>query len=141
MGQTLPDESVERGISETLLVHVPLGVLGASTIYSAILGWLERKYPIKPDHTLAEVVGGVLLTLVPVALAARNKTELHWRVYEGSIWRCFFAAGMPIVLWQLGEAVARQIELLRYATSSARRSDDLDADHTSPLASGSRERS
>jgi hypothetical protein len=107
-----------------LAVHVPLQVMGLSVGYAAALGVLERKFPlIKPDHIWAEVAGGVLITLLPVSLAARQLWPEEavvdpqgWRIYESTIWRAFVASGTPIILWQLGEAVVRRRELLSYRT-------------------------
>lgn len=116
--------------SRRMAITVPLQVLGVSAGYAAALGWLERKFPsIKPDHIWAEVAGGVLVSLVPVSLAAHQLSDdearaLPWEDYEGAVWRSFCAAGIPIILWQLGEAVFRRTELLSYnadqQSSSAR---------------------
>jgi hypothetical protein len=119
---------------DELLIRVPLQVAGLSTIYSIILGQLERRYPIKPDHTWAEVAGGVLISLVPVALAARRRPGLSWQTYENAVWRSFFASGTPIILWQLAEAVVRHVELLRYTAERDGRSVSANADSTTPLA-------
>ncbi len=109
-----------------LLTAVPVQVAGLSIAYAGALGWLERKFPdIKPDYIWAEVVGGVLVSLVPVAMQARQHPEttpddlpppLHWQTYEGSVWAAFIAAGAPIVLWQLGESFLRRVELIDYVT-------------------------
>lgn len=125
---------------DTLLFVTPLQVMGLSTVYAAGLHWLERRYPIKPDHTWAEVMGGVVISLLPVALAARKRGSIDWQLYEHAVWRSFLAAGMPIILWQLGEAVVRHGEFLQYTAKRSARSDDYDADATTSLASGSRGR-
>ncbi len=104
-----------------LLVSVSLQVSGLSVLYAGGLSWLERQFPlIKPDHIWAEVAGGVLITLVPVALTARRLTSqpdsnLSWRDYEAAVWCAFGASGVPIILWQLGETLVRRAELLQYA--------------------------
>lgn len=139
MTEIVPGSDTNRA-QEELLVNVPLTVLGLSTIYSSVLGWLERRYPIKPDHTWAEVAGGVLITLVPVAYSARRYPDLNWRTYEAAVWRCFFASGVPIILWQLGEAVIRQVDLLNYAAQRDARSEIAHADDTPSLADRGGER-
>lgn len=117
-----------------LTVEVPLTVMGLATVYAATLSFLERRYPLKPDHIWAEVAGGVLISLVPVALRARKNPQLDWRNYEGAIWRSFIASGTPIILWQIGEAVVRHMELLRYtATREPTQTDDY-ADDTTAMA-------
>jgi hypothetical protein len=131
-----------------MLVNVPIRVMGLSVAYSVALGWLERKFPnIKPDHIWAEVAGGVLISLVPVALEARRqsrklegKDTLQWQTYEGAVWRAFFASGTPIILWQLGEAIFRHMELMKYTTHGEGRSIEIDAHGTTALASGGGER-
>jgi hypothetical protein len=102
---------------------VSLQVIGLASAYSTMLSLVERKYPgVKPDHIWAEVVGGVLITLLPVAIAARQdqhaptEQPMTWQTYEGMVWQSFFAAGMPIVLWQITEALSRHVELLSYTT-------------------------
>lgn len=142
MDQLLQDKS-----ETTMLVNVPLQVTSLSVAYSFSLGWLERKFPnIKPDHTWAEVAGGVLLSLIPVGLEARRRTRyepdnpLHWQTYEAAVWRAFIASGTPIILWQLGEAVFRHMELMRYTTQHERRSLEIDAYDTTALAGGGGER-
>lgn len=122
--------------ADELLIRVPIQVAGLSVIYSVVLGQIERHYPIKPDHTWAEVAGGVLISLVPVALAARKHRALDWRIYENAVWRSFFASGTPIILWQIGEAVVRHVELLRYAAEREVRSVSANADSTTTLANG-----
>lgn len=125
---------------DDLTVGVPLTVLGIATAYAAALGYLERRFPIKPDHIWAEVAGGVLISLVPVALAARRHPDLDWRLYEGAIWRNFIASGTPIILWQIGEAMLRQMELMRYAAAREQHTPESYADDSTALASRSGER-
>jgi hypothetical protein len=110
---------------------VPLQVMGLSAGYAAALGWLERKFPsIKPDHIWVEVAGGVLVTLLPVTIAAhrmhseQEKEAIHWQTYEGTVWRAFFSSAIPVVLWQLGEAVVRRTELLSYSPDNT--TDDME---------------
>lgn len=126
-----------------LLIEAPKQVFGLAIAYAATLGWMERKFPrIKPDHIWAEVAGGVLLSLIPVALAARRyaavaEAEQGWQIYEGAVWRAFMASGTPIILWQLGEAVLRHSELLHYTVQVHGRGFDYDADHSAALATRS----
>jgi hypothetical protein len=143
-----PSESNET----KMLLKVPMQVMGLSIAYSVCLGWLERKFPnIKPDHIWAEVAGGVLISLVPVALEARRQrqrsqdekdhtTDLHWKTYEGAVWRAFFASGTPIILWQIGEAVFRHMELMKYTAYGEGRSANVNAHGTETLASRGGER-
>lgn len=119
---------------EQLAISIPAQVFGISTLYAAALSYLERRYPIKPDHTWAEVAGGVLISLVPVALAARKARHLDWRIYEGTIWRSFIASGTPIILWQIGEAMLRQMELLSYTSARELKNVESYAYDTTPLA-------
>jgi hypothetical protein len=119
---------------DRLAVNIPVKILGISTIYAATLSYLERRYPIKPDHIWAEVAGGVLISLVPVALAARKMRHLDWRIYEGTIWRSFIASGTPIILWQIGEAMFRQMELLSYTSARELKNIETYAYDTTPLA-------
>ncbi len=118
---------------ENVLLRVPLQVLGLSMIYATLLSRLERHFPIKPDHTWAEVTGGVVVSLAPLALEARRHSKLDWRTYETTLWLSFFASGAPIILWQLGEAMMRQYELLRYTGSRERKRVDY-GDTTTSLA-------
>lgn len=127
-------EHEPTALPDGLTVSVPLQVLGLSTMYSAALYYLERRFPIKPDHTWAEVAGGVLISLVPVALSARKAQHVDWRLYEGAIWRSFIASGAPIILWQIGEAVFRQMELLSYTSARELKNLDTYADDTATLA-------
>jgi hypothetical protein len=109
-----------------LLVKVPLRVMAASMGYALALAMAERKMRLKPDHEWVEVALGVGLALVPVALEAHaieeeqghtNAPPIAWETYEGAIWRCFLAAGAPIILWQVGETMMRKLELMRYLTT------------------------
>ena len=106
-----------------LLIKVPLVVMGVSAGYAATLALIERKFHLKPDHEWLEVAIGVGLTLVPVAVEAhvieqerqKNSAEpVNWKTYEGAIWRSFLASGAPIICWQIGEAVFRKLELMKY---------------------------
>jgi hypothetical protein len=124
-----------------LTVEVPLTVMGLATVYAAALSLLERRFPLKPDHIWAEVAGGVLISLLPVALRARKNPQLDWRSYEGAIWRSFFASGTPIILWQIGEAMLRHMELIRYTATREQHIDTHPyADDTTTLAVRSGER-
>ncbi len=118
--------------SRHMAITVPLQVMSVSTGYAAALGWLERKFPsIKPDHIWAEVAGGVLVTLIPVMLAAHRKETspdnetIVWQDYEGAVWRSFCAAAVPIILWQLGESVVRRTELLSYSYNTHRKNEGM----------------
>lgn len=122
--------------NDRITFGIPLQVLGLSTAYAAILSVLERKLPIKPDHIWAEVAGGVLISLLPIAVAARREPTIDWRTYEGSIWRSFIASGTPIILWQLGEAMLRELELLKYTADRERRSLGSYADDSTAMAFG-----
>jgi hypothetical protein len=133
MTASRPDSRMPAS-EDRLAVSIPAGVLGLSTLYAAALSYLERRYPIKPDHIWAEVAGGVLISLVPAALAARQARQLDWRIYEGAIWRSFIAAGTPIILWQLGEAILRQMELLSYTSARELKNIETYAYDTTPLA-------
>lgn len=127
-------------MEEQMQLTIPAQVFAASSGYAALLALLERKYPtIKPDHTWAEVAGGVMIALVPVAVAARrslqtNGNGISWQAYEGAIWRSFIAAGAPIILWQLGESVMRHVELMQYTTRQQQRSATYGSATTDPPA-------
>ncbi|WP_298400755.1 hypothetical protein [uncultured Chloroflexus sp.] len=126
--------------ADHLAVQLPLQVMGLSTIYAATLEFLQRRYPtVLPDHLWAEVAGGVVLSLAPVALAARRLSGLDWRRYEDLVWRSFVAAGIPIILWQLGENVLRRRAAEDYLRRSRRSAVDY-ADDTTPLANRIRDR-
>jgi hypothetical protein len=132
--------SLAEESSSDPMLGLPLMTMGLSTAYAAALSYLERRLPIKPDHTWAEVAGGVLITLVPVAIAARRQPDMDWRQYEAAVWRSFIASGTPIILWQIGEAMLRQIELLRYAATREQASVEMYADDPSTMADRSGER-
>jgi hypothetical protein len=123
-----------------MAIEIPATVLGLATVYAATLSFLERRYPLKPDHIWAEVAGGVLISLVPVALRARRQPQLDWRGYEGAVWRSFIAAGTPIILWQIGESVLRHMELLRYTAARELTDSYAYADDSTPLADRGGER-
>ncbi|NTU82602.1 MAG: hypothetical protein HGA45_25075 [Chloroflexales bacterium] len=134
------DNSQQEALPDGLTVSVPLQVLGLASVYAATLSYLERHFPIKPDHTWAEVAGGVLISLVPVALSARKARHLDWRLYEGTVWRSFIASGTPIILWQIGEAMFRQMELLSYTSARELKNPDIYAHDTTAMAIRSGER-
>jgi hypothetical protein len=120
--------------TDHLAVQLPLQVIGLSTMYAAALQFIQRRYPtLAPDHLWAEVAGGVVLSLAPVAVAARRVRGLDWRHYEELVWRSFVAAGIPIILWQLGESVLRRREAEEYLRRT-RRSVVEYADDPTPLA-------
>lgn len=120
--------------ADHLAVQLPLQVMGLSTAYAATLELLQRRYPtVLPDHLWAEVAGGVVLSLAPVALAARRLRNLDWRNYEDLVWRSFVAAGIPIILWQLGTNALRRREAEDYLRRTRRSAVDY-ADDTTPLA-------
>ncbi|MBO9312368.1 MAG: hypothetical protein J7456_02140 [Chloroflexus sp.] len=120
--------------ADHLTVQLPLQVIGLSSVYAATLSLLQRRFPtVLPDHLWAEVAGGVVLSLAPVALAARRLGHLDWRRYEELVWRSFVAAGIPIILWQLGENILRQQATEEYLRRPRRSAIDY-ADDTTPLA-------
>jgi sulfate adenylyltransferase subunit 1 (EFTu-like GTPase family) len=81
-----------------------------------------------------------MITLVPVAIVARRQPDMDWRQYEAAVWRGFIASGTPIILWQIGEAMVRQIELLRYAATREQAPVEDYADDSSTMATRSGER-
>lgn len=123
-----------RPDQDALLNRVVIGTLSLSTAYAMLLSRLERRYPIKPDHIWAEVAGGVVVSLLPLALEARRSPELSWQKYEQTLWMSFFASGAPIILWQLGEAILRQHELLHYMGHRAFAVAEDHADNSTSLA-------
>lgn len=137
---TSRDAARQPSSPDGLTVGLPLKVLGLATGYAAALSYLERRLPIKPDHIWAEVAGGVLISLIPVALSARRDPQLDWRRYEGAIWRSFIASGTPIILWQITEAMMRQIELLSYTAGREQKNAEVYAHDTPALAAGGGDR-
>lgn len=107
-----------------LITTVPAKVLALSLFYAAVLAWLERRFQaIRPDYIWMEVVGGVLISLVPAAIQARQNEQfagLSWKTYESTVWMSFFASGAPIILWQLGETFIRRVQLMNYVLRSRR---------------------
>lgn len=81
-------------------VAVAAFVLGLA--YSLALAYLARQLPTNPNYTALEVVGGVLLSLLPVALTARYEARfagLAWRTYERMVFVAFAGFGLPVIFW------------------------------------------
>lgn len=94
-----------RPVKTVVVVAAVLGLLS-----SLALAFLERRYAIIPDYTALEVVGGVILALLPVALTARHEARfggLTWRAYERMVAAGFAGTGLPILIWQGIEVVLR----------------------------------
>ncbi len=94
-----------RPVHTVALIALLLGL-----VYSLVLAWAERRLPIIPDYITAEVMGGVLISLIPVALAARHEARfggLSWRIYEQMVAVAFIGTGVPIVAWQVVEYILR----------------------------------
>lgn len=94
-----------RPVKTVAAVAAVLGLLS-----SLALAALERRYAITPDFTALEVVGGVILALLPVALTARHEARfggLTWRTYERMVAAGFVGTGLSIILWQIVEFVLR----------------------------------
>ncbi len=127
-----------------LLIKVPIRVMAVSTGYAAALALLERRLRLKPDHEWLEVAVGVGLTLVPVAVEAHSIEQerkvniadslIDWKTYEGAIWRSFMASGAPIIFWQIGEAIVRKWELMKYLTKTENGRSGTDADTATQMA-------
>lgn len=96
-----------RPIQTVAVAAFILGLLS-----SLALAYLERRLPITPDYTALEVIGGVILALLPVMLTARYEARfagLSWRTYERMVCAAFAGASLPIVCWQLIELVLRHV--------------------------------
>jgi hypothetical protein len=94
-----------RPVKTVAVVAFVLGVL-----YALSLAYLERQYPINPDYTALEVVGGVVISLLPVFFTARYEARLaglSWRTYERMVCVGFIGSGLPILIWQAIEFVVR----------------------------------
>lgn len=134
-------------INARLLLKVPFRVMALSTSYAAALALLERKLRLKPDHEWLEVAVGVGLTLVPIAVEAhaieqvyaeeQRSKNIDWKIYEGAVWRSFLASGAPIIFWQIGEAIVRKWELMKYLTKTDDGRSETDANTTIEMANGS----
>ncbi|NJP05964.1 MAG: hypothetical protein HC837_10250 [Chloroflexaceae bacterium] len=120
MNETAHEQSGMARLRELDLLHILIQVTSISATYALVLAWLERRWPrMKPDHIWAEVVGGVMISLMPVALEARQTARsvqqshapLNWQSYEQAVWLAFVAAATPIMLWQLSEATHRQTRI------------------------------
>jgi hypothetical protein len=132
-----------------LLIKVPVRVMAVSTGYATALALLERRFRLKPDHEWLEVAVGVGLTLVPIAIEAHTieqerKTNIKdalidWKTYENAVWRSFMASGAPIIFWQIGEAIVRKWELMKYLTKTENGRSAKNADTAVEVANGSRE--
>lgn len=95
-----------RPVKTVAVVAFALGV-----VYALALAYLERRLPINPDYTSLEVVGGVVLSLAPVAITARYEARLAgvtWRCYERMVCAGFIGSGLPIIIWQAIEFVLRR---------------------------------
>ncbi len=132
-----------------LLIRVPVRVMAVSTGYATALALLERRFRLKPDHEWLEVAVGVGLTLVPIAIEAHTieqerKTSIKeslidWKTYENAVWRSFMASGAPIIFWQIGEAIVRKWELMKYLTKTENGRSAKNADTAVEVANGSGE--
>jgi hypothetical protein len=131
-----------------LLIKVPVRVMAVSTGYATALALLERRFRLKPDHEWLEVAVGVGLTLVPIAVEAhaieqeRQATKdilIDWKTYENAVWRSFMASGAPIIFWQIGEAIVRKWELMKYLTKTENGRSRRDAHTAVEVANGSGE--
>jgi hypothetical protein len=99
-----------RPVRPLLTVFFTALLLGLS--YSLALAYLERRLPIIPDYTALEVVGGVILTMLPVAFTARRTarlTMLTWQSYERMVVIAFLGTGLPVLTWQLIEFIVRRV--------------------------------
>ncbi len=80
----------------------PLITIGSlATGYAIVLDRLERRLPIHPRYIWVEVVGGVLITMLPVMIARRTTPSMTADEYEQLVLAGFVASGAPIILWQL----------------------------------------
>jgi hypothetical protein len=91
---------------------VLLSGLLVGILYAIALAFAERRWPINPDYTALEVIGGVLLTGLVVGVNARHEAKyagLSWRDYEHLVIVGFCATGAPIIIWQVVEFVLRHM--------------------------------
>lgn len=98
-----------RPVQTVFIATLLLGI-----VYSLALAYLERRLPITPTYTALEVVGGVIIALLPVALTARYEARLAglaWQTYERMVIVAFVGTGTPILIWQLIEIFLRRIAL------------------------------
>lgn len=99
-----------------------LSLLGAG--YSLLLAIAQRRFTeLRVDYLWAEVVGGVMITLIPVAITARRCAQISWQRYENLVWGGFLATGTPIILWQIMEAMKRNADLQRYLRTERKKEE------------------
>lgn len=80
------------------------GAMIAATGYAWVLDRLERAYPINPDFTILETIGGTSLCLttsaIRIALAQRQGRRMTaWRSWN-AVLQSFVWASIPITIWQ-----------------------------------------
>lgn len=83
------------------------GAMGASALYAALLQHLHHRY--SPDYTWLTVVGGNALIGATMALfcwLGRIPWQAFWLLVAINV-----VMGIPIITWQMGQAVARRSRL------------------------------
>lgn len=79
-------------------------------LYAVFLQLIHHKERLEPDYTWLEVVIGVTMCLAAAAYRGRHVSG-GWKEYEGGAWLAFIVGGGVIILWQIGQSVARQREV------------------------------
>lgn len=91
---------------------VLVSTLVLATLYALALACLGRLLTPSPALSALAVIGGVLLTGVPVMLTARHEARLaglRWQTYERMVLVGVIGSCLPIGIWQLIEAALRSI--------------------------------
>lgn len=83
------------------------------TTTSAYAAWLAHEKRHEPDWTWVSVVAGTALCLGAAGAQSRLAGGA-WRDHERRVWRAFVLGGMPIIVGEIAQWLARRAERERY---------------------------
>ena len=94
-------------------VEIYVALFATTTLYAALLAWLQQALRLEPDLTWLEVIIGVTLCLLAPYFDQRWHGPLTSEGYEQKVWLAFIVGGLPIVVWQLSKSVRSRIQVER----------------------------
>lgn len=110
-----------QSVQNDLLVY-GAGVI-VSALYAKKLDELERRYPIVPDATILEVVGGVIITMGTAFVRIMMTDHAEKRIEQTSAYDGFYMAAqafvytsLPISFWQGMRLIERNQQVIRQMT-------------------------
>jgi protein-S-isoprenylcysteine O-methyltransferase Ste14 len=99
-------------------IGIHAALMAATTCYAVIL---SRHAEWSLDHTVWEVIVGVVLVILAVAVQVEIWPDMSAHETLVRMVSAFIIGGLPIIIWQVAEMIRRRDQTIDYDVKRARK--------------------